>query len=83
MLKDLLVTNFAIIRSLEVVFPQGFNIVSGETGAGKSILVGAVNLILGSRASQEMVRTGSTEAAIEATFALTNKASSKARLAEL
>jgi len=83
MLKNLLVTNFAIIRSLEVVFPQGFNIVSGETGAGKSILVGAVNLILGSRASQEMVRTGSTEAAIEATFALPDKASSKARLAEL
>jgi len=83
MLKDLLVTNFAIIRNLEVVFPQGFNIVSGETGAGKSILVGAVNLILGSRASQEMVRTGSTEATIEASFALPDKASFKARLAEL
>ena len=83
MLKDLLVTNFAIIRNLGVCFPQGLNIVSGETGAGKSILVGAVNLILGSRASQEMVRTGANEALVEATFALPDKTGIKARLAEL
>lgn len=83
MLKDLLVSNFAIIKNLEVFFPQGLNIVSGETGAGKSILVGAVNLILGSRASQEMVRTGANEATVEATFTLPDKAGFRSRLAEL
>ena len=83
MLKDLQVNNFAIIRNLEVFFPKGLNIISGETGAGKSILVGAVNLILGSRASQEMVRTGANEATVEAAFVLPEKAGFEARLAEL
>lgn len=68
MLTDLVVHNFAIIRHLEVSFQKGLNILSGETGAGKSILVGAVNLILGSRASQEMIRTGTDEATVEALF---------------
>jgi DNA repair protein RecN (Recombination protein N) len=67
-LEELLVNNFAIIKNLEVSFQNGLNIVSGETGAGKSILVGAVNLILGSRASQEMIRTGANEATVEANF---------------
>ncbi|MDY0039322.1 MAG: DNA repair protein RecN [Desulforhabdus sp.] len=70
MLSELVVHNLAIIRHLEVSFGHGLNIVSGETGAGKSILVGAVNLVLGSRASQELIRTGAKEAAIEATFHL-------------
>lgn len=83
MFKDLQVHNFAIIRRLEVSFPEGMNIVSGETGAGKSILVGAVNLLLGSRASQEMVRTGANEASVEATFVLPDRAAFNARLAEL
>lgn len=83
MLKDLLVNNFAIIRNLEVPFQKGLNIVSGETGAGKSILVGAVNLILGSRASQEMIRTAANEATVEADFALPDMAGLNARLSEL
>ena len=83
MLKDLLVSNFAIIRNLEVSFPKGLNAISGETGAGKSILVGAVNLILGSRASQEMIRTGANEATVEATFSLPDMASLGARLSAL
>jgi DNA repair protein RecN (Recombination protein N) len=58
------------------------NILSGETGAGKSILVGAVNLILGSRASQEMIRTGANEASVEAVFPLSGVNSLKARLHE-
>ncbi len=69
MLSELTVHNFAIIQHLEVPFESGLNIVSGETGAGKSILVGAVNLILGSRASQEMIRTGAREAMVEGRFA--------------
>jgi DNA repair protein RecN (Recombination protein N) len=82
-LEDLLVTNFAIIRNLEVSFQKGLNIVSGETGAGKSILVGAVNLILGGRASQEMIRTGANEATVEAIFSLPDVDSLGARLGAL
>lgn len=70
MLSELVVHNLAIIRHLEVSFGHGLNILSGETGAGKSILVGAVNLILGSRASQELIRSGAKEAAVEAAFQL-------------
>ena len=83
MLDNLLVSNFAIIRNLEVTFRKGLNIVSGETGAGKSILVGAVNLILGSRASQEMIRTGANEATVEATFSLPEITGINTRLSAL
>jgi len=82
-LQELLITNFAIIRNLEVRFQKGLNIISGETGAGKSILVGAVNLILGGRASQEMIRTGANEATVEADFSLPDMAGLGARLSEL
>lgn len=68
MLSELVVHNFAIISHLQVSFDSGFTVITGETGAGKSILVGAVNLLLGSRASQEMIRTGAEEATVEALF---------------
>ncbi len=70
MLQELIVENFAIIRRLAVSFQPGLNMLTGETGAGKSILVGAVNLILGSRAMQEMIRTGASEATVEGVFSL-------------
>ena len=70
MLKELAIHNFAIIRDLEIKFQSDLNVLSGETGAGKSILVGAVNLILGSRASQEMISTGAAEAGVEAVLSL-------------
>ncbi len=70
MLTSLAIHNYAIIRDLEISFHPGFNVLSGETGAGKSILVGAVNLILGARASNEMVRTGAAEASVEAVMQL-------------
>jgi DNA repair protein RecN (Recombination protein N) len=66
LLSNLAIHNYAIIRDLEISFHEGFNVLSGETGAGKSILVGAVNLILGARASNEMIRTGAAEASVEA-----------------
>jgi DNA repair protein RecN (Recombination protein N) len=81
-LSELVVHNFAIIRHLDVSFQPGLNILSGETGAGKSILVGAVNLILGSRASQEMIRTGTNEATVEAVFLLSDRAGLRERLHE-
>ncbi len=82
MLKELIIHNFAIIRDLEVSFQRGLSIMSGETGAGKSIIVGAVNLILGSRASQEMIRTGSSEAMVEAVFHLPGQHSLRQKFTE-
>ncbi|HUU39984.1 MAG TPA: DNA repair protein RecN [Desulfatiglandales bacterium] len=70
MLAQLVITDFAIIESLSVSFSEGFNIISGETGAGKSIIVNAVNLILGGRASTELVRSGAETASVEALFQL-------------
>ena len=70
LLTNLAIHNYAIIRDLDISFYPGFNVLSGETGAGKSILVGAVNLILGARASYEMIRTGASEASVEAVMQL-------------
>ncbi len=70
MLVQLTISDFAIIRHLEIHFRPGLNILSGETGAGKSIIINAVNLILGERASTDLIRTGSREARVEALFEL-------------
>lgn len=83
MLQELAVHNFAIIRSMEITLEGGLNILSGETGAGKSILVGAVNLVLGSRASQEMIRTGANEATVLAVFAPSDPSSFRDRLIQM
>lgn len=72
MLKSLLIKNFAIIDNLELIFSQGFNIITGETGAGKSIIVDALMLALGERASSDIVRSGENKAVIEAVFEKTN-----------
>ena len=68
MLKELSIRNFAIIDDLLIDFSGGFTILSGETGAGKSIILNAVNLLLGSRVSAELVRTGAESAELEALF---------------
>jgi DNA repair protein RecN (Recombination protein N) len=68
MLKELSIRNFAIIDDLKIDFSDGLTILTGETGAGKSIILSAVNLILGSRASAELVRTGAKTAELEALF---------------
>lgn len=68
MLVQLTISNFAIIGHLEIYFKPGLNILSGETGAGKSIIINAVNLILGGRASAELIRSGADEARVEALF---------------
>src|SRR5438128_11072941 len=68
MLRFLRVRNFALIDQLELHFEDGFNLLSGETGAGKSIIVYALGLLAGSKASAEMVRTGESRAVVEAIF---------------
>src|SRR5688500_12756056 len=66
MLRFLSIRNLAVIDRLELEFETGLNVLTGETGAGKPILVGAVGLLVGGRASAELVRTGEEQAAVEA-----------------
>src|SRR5436853_1066927 len=66
MLEELNITNFAIIDRLAVRFAPGFNVLTGETGAGKSIIIDAVGVVLGGRVSAEMVRSGADMARVEA-----------------
>ena len=73
MLLNLTITNFAIIDRLEVQFDAGFNVLTGETGAGKSIILDAFGLLLGDRARPDLVRAGSDEATVEALFELTGR----------
>ena len=68
MLRFISVRNLAVIDRLEIEFEPGLNVLTGETGAGKSILVGAVGLLVGGRASTDLVRTGEETAAVEAIF---------------
>ncbi len=68
MLAELRIRNFVIIDSLALPLARGFNVLSGETGAGKSIIVGALGLLLGERASSEVIRAGADRATVEGTF---------------
>jgi DNA repair protein RecN (Recombination protein N) len=68
MLRTLYIKNYALINELTVEFSTGLMIITGETGAGKSILIDALSLILGARASAEVVRSGAERAIVEATF---------------
>jgi DNA repair protein RecN (Recombination protein N) len=68
MLTELRIQDYAVIDRLAVQLGPGLNALTGETGAGKSIIVGALSLILGERASAEVVRTGADRAIVEAVF---------------
>jgi DNA repair protein RecN (Recombination protein N) len=70
MLVELTIRNFAIIEAVQIPFGPGLNVLSGETGAGKSILIDALGAVLGDRVSTDMVRTGAASASIDATFDL-------------
>ncbi len=70
MLATLRIQNFALIDTVEIDFQQGFNALTGETGAGKSILIGALNLVLGARASGDVLRAGADKVQIDALFQL-------------
>ena len=71
MLSEIYIRNFAIIDELRLPFLAGFNVLTGETGAGKSIILDAVTLVLGGRADTTMIRAGVSEAYVEASFTLT------------
>ncbi len=82
MLRTLYIRDYALIEELEVTFDSGLNIITGETGAGKSILVGALSMILGERASMEVVRTDAKKAVIEGHFDEANTPALRKLLAE-
>ena len=79
MLSALRIENLAIVDRAELLLGPGLTVLTGETGAGKSILVDALGLVLGGRADTELVRTGATEAVVEALFELPAGSSSRAR----
>lgn len=68
MLRYLKISNFAIIDNVEIEFREGFNALTGETGAGKSILIGALSILLGAKSSTDIIRSGSEEARVEGLF---------------
>ena len=73
MLTELRIRNFAIIESLALPLARGFNVLSGETGAGKSIIVGALGLLLGERASTDLIRSGADRATVEGVFDVSDR----------
>lgn len=72
MLQQLSIKNIALIEDITIEFDDGFNVLSGETGAGKSIIIDALNLVLGERADKELVRTGTQKARVEGVFTIDN-----------
>ena len=68
MLLELTIKNIALIESLRIEFARGFNVLTGETGAGKSIVVDSINLTLGGRADRDMIRTGADRGMVQALF---------------
>src|SRR5215831_6569733 len=70
MLEELRIQNFAIIDKLDLNFAPGFNVITGETGAGKSIIIDAVELLLGGKSDPGFVRSGAEKALVEGVFAM-------------
>ena len=68
MLSQLHIENIAIIQSADIQFESGFNVLTGETGAGKSIVIDAISAVLGQRTSRELIRTGAKSALVSALF---------------
>ncbi|MBI1892931.1 MAG: AAA family ATPase, partial [Candidatus Rokubacteria bacterium] len=83
MLKELSIKNLAVIENVRVPFEPGLNVLTGETGAGKSILIDALTLLLGHRATTDVIRTGADSATVEAIFSLPRSDALVRRLAEL
>lgn len=73
MLLQLNIKNFALIENLSICFDKGFNVLSGETGAGKSILIDAINYVLGGKFNKGLIRTGENKTFVEAIFSIENQ----------
>ena len=71
MLTTLRIKNFALVSDLTLELQPGCNVITGETGAGKSIIIGALNLVLGERADRSLIRTGEESCSVEAVFDVT------------
>ncbi len=82
MLLELHIKNFAIIDELNLFFSKGLNILTGETGAGKSIILNAVSLLLGDKATEEMIRSSEEEAVVEALFDLSDNPKAQEKMRE-
>jgi DNA repair protein RecN (Recombination protein N) len=82
MLKTLLVKDYALIESINIEFGKGLNIITGETGAGKSILIDAMSLLLGERASTDVIRKGASKSYVEGIFDITSNKKIDALLEE-
>jgi DNA repair protein RecN (Recombination protein N) len=82
MLLELRIKNFAIIDELNLFFSKGFNILTGETGAGKSIILNAVHLLLGDKATEEWIRSSEEEASVDALFDISGNLEIKERIKE-
>lgn len=72
MLKHLYISNFTLINELDMNFNPGFSVITGETGAGKSIIIGAVSMLLGNRADLKMIRNGQDKCIVEAVFSISD-----------
>ena len=70
MIESLHISNYALIDSLDIDFGDGFNTITGETGAGKSIMLGALSLLMGGRADTKVIRDATKKSVIEAVFAV-------------
>jgi DNA repair protein RecN (Recombination protein N) len=81
-LTSLQIRNLALVESLDWQLEHGFTAITGETGSGKSVIVGALKLVLGERADKSLIRTGSDQCAVEAIFEIPDPAALDARLAE-
>ena len=75
MLKHLYISQYALIDELELSLEDGFSVITGETGAGKSIIMGALALVMGARADSESVREGAQKCVVEATFIVNSQRS--------
>ena len=68
MLQSIHIQNYALIESLDIDFHSGFSVITGETGAGKSIILGAIGLLVGQRADIKAIKNGATKCIVEARF---------------
>src|SRR5215813_10767800 len=82
MLRELRIRNLAVIEDVVVSFAAGLNVLTGETGTGKSILVDAILLVLGARAQPDLIRSGEESALVEAVFEVSLAGPAAARLEE-